>query len=392
MSAKILGLVKEASVPGRTTLVAIDGLTCAGKGFSSGQFLSGLRSLSMEAQDEISDIAELIRADDGLVELVLTTPAQRLLPALRERSEAQLIVQAIDQHLERYGHQISTLDFAEPTLAEDPSPVMLNLKAVVQDTDHDPAATQIDLARRRQAALREAKQAFSDEDWRELCDFLWLMKRVYPDRDQALFYLGAGWPTLRRLALELGRRLVEAGTLTQPDDLFYLWKAELEEAMAARQAGQALPELKERVAEQRELQQARMRLVPPNTVPPEEGWGPGYGKTANDADSDILNGNACSPGQTTARASLVMSPADFAKMQPGTILVCPITTPAWTQLFSQARGLVTDIGSILTHGSIVAREYNIPAVLGLGIATKRIKHGQMIRVDGDNGVVALLDE
>ncbi len=363
-----------------------------GKGFSSGQFLSGLRSLSMEAQGEISDIAELIRADEGLVELVLTTPAQRLLAALRERSEAALIVQAIDQHLQRYGHQISTLDFAEPTLAEDPLPVMLNLKAVARDTNHDPAATQIDLARRRQAALREAKQAFSDEDWRELCEFLWVMKRVYPDRDQALFYLGAGWPTLRRLALELGSRLVEAGTLTQADDLFYLWRAQLEEAMAARQAGQALPELKERVAEQRELQQARMRLVPPNTVPPEEGEGPGWGKTANDADSDSLNGNACSPGQITARASLVMSPADFAKMQPGTILVCPMTTPAWTQLFSQAKGLVTDIGGILTHGSIVAREYNIPAVLGLGIATKRIKHGQMIRVDGDNGVVALLDE
>jgi phosphohistidine swiveling domain-containing protein len=363
-----------------------------GKGFSSGQFLSGLRSVSMEAQDEISDIAELIRADDGLVELVLTTPAPRLLPALRERSEAALIVQAIDQHLARYGHQISTLDFAEPTLAEDPSPIMLNLKAVVQDSDHDPAATQIDIARRRQTALREAKQTFSAEDWRELCDFLWLMKRVYPDRDQALFYLGAGWPTLRRLALELGSRLVEAGTLTRPDDLFYLWKAQLEEAMAARQAGKALPELKERVAEQRELQQTRLRLLPPDAVPPEEGWGPGWGKTANDADSDSLNGNACSPGQITARASLVLSPADFAKMQPGTILVCPMTTPAWTQLFSQAKGLVTDIGSILTHGSIVAREYNIPAVLGVGIATKRIRHGQLIRVDGDHGVVVLLDE
>ena len=123
-----------------------------GKGFSSGQFLSGLRSLSMEAQDEISDIAGLIRADEGLVELVLTTPAQRLLPALRERSEAELTVQAIDQHLERYGHQITTLDFAEPTLVEDPLPVMLNLKAVVQDTNHDPAATKIDIAKRRQTA------------------------------------------------------------------------------------------------------------------------------------------------------------------------------------------------------------------------------------------------
>ena len=295
-------------------------------------------------------------------------------PLINYHSEAQLTVQAIDQHLARYGHQISTLDFAEPTLAEDPLPVMLNLKAVVQDTDHDPAATQIDLARRRQAALREAKQAFSDEDWRELCDFLWLMKRVYPDRDQALFYLGAGWPTLRRLALELGRRLAEAGTLTQPDDVFYLWRAQLEEAMAARQAGQALPELK-----------GTCRRTARTSAGAHAAWchrtrchrkkvsGPGWGKTANDADSDSLNGNACSPGQITARASLVMSPADFAKMLPGTILVCPMTTPAWTQLFSQARGLVTDIGSILTHGSIVAREYNIPAVLGLGIATKRIK-------------------
>jgi phosphohistidine swiveling domain-containing protein len=384
----VMGMLRGAE----TTFQVFLQKAAPGKGLSSGQFLSGLRSLSMEAQDEISDIAGLIRADDGLVELVLTTPAQRLLPALRAHSKAELIVQAIDQHLARYGHQISTLDFAEPTLVEDPSPVMLNLKAVVQDTNHDPAATQIDIARRRQTALREAKQAFSAEDWRELCEFLWVMKRVYPDREQVLFYLGAGWPMLRWLALELGSRLVEAGTLTQPDDLFYLWKAELEEAMAARQAGQALPELKERVAVQRELQQARLRLVTPDAVPPEEGWGPGWGKTANDADSDSLNGNACSPGQITARASLVMSPADFAKMQPGTILVCPMTTPAWTQLFSQAKGLVTDIGSILTHGSIVAREYNIPAVLGVGIATQRIRHGQLIRVDGDNGVVALLDE
>ena len=87
-----------------------------------------------------------------------------------------------------------------------------------------------------------------------------------------------------------------------------------------------------------------------------------------------------------------MSPADFGRMEPGTILVCPITTPAWTQLFSQAKGLVTDIGGILTHGSIVAREYNIPAVLGLGIATQKISHGQMIMVDGDAGTVSLLDD
>jgi pyruvate,water dikinase len=78
-------------------------------------------------------------------------------------------------------------------------------------------------------------------------------------------------------------------------------------------------------------------------------------------------------------------------MEPGTILVCPTTTPAWTPLFSQARGLVTDVGGILAHGSIVAREYDIPAVLGTGVATQRIRSGQRIRIDGDAGTVTLLD-
>ena len=76
-------------------------------------------------------------------------------------------------------------------------------------------------------------------------------------------------------------------------------------------------------------------------------------------------------------------------MQPGTVLVCPTTTPAWTPLFSQARALVTDIGGILAHGSIVAREYGIPAVMGTGIATQRIKSGQQMTVDGDTGTVEL---
>jgi rifampicin phosphotransferase len=363
-----------------------------GKGFTSGQFLSGLRSISMEAQDEVGDIAEMIKTDDALVALVATTPPQRLLLVLREEDSAALIVQTIDQHLARYGHQINTLDFVEPTLVEDPTPLMLNLKAVVLDPDHDPAAKQMELARRKQTALREAKETFSGADWKELCEFLWIMKRIYPDRDNALFYLALGWPTLRRFALELGRRLVEVGTLQAPDDLFYLRRAQLQDAIAAHQDGKAMPALQTSVTEQRELRAARMRLVPPDAVPPEEGEGPGWGKVANDADSNVLNGNACSPGQVTARASLIMSPADFGRMEPGTILVCPMTTPAWTQLFSQAKGLVTDIGGILTHGSIVAREYNIPAVLGLGIATQKISHGQMVTVDGDAGTVSPLED
>ena len=94
----------------------------------------------------------------------------------------------------------------------------------------------------------------------------------------------------------------------------------------------------------------------------------------------------------TGVASVIMTPDDFDQMKPNSILVCPLTTPAWTQLFPHAIGLVTDIGSILAHGSIVAREYGIPAVLGVGDATQRIKSGQKIALDGDRGLATLLDD
>ncbi len=105
-----------------------------------------------------------------------------------------------------------------------------------------------------------------------------------------------------------------------------------------------------------------------------------------------LEGFAVSPGQVIAPASVIRSPEEFEQMAAGTILVCPTTTPAWTPLFAQATGLVTDIGGALAHGSIVAREYGIPAVMGTGEATQRIKSGDLIRVDGSSGTVTLLDE
>jgi rifampicin phosphotransferase len=111
----------------------------------------------------------------------------------------------------------------------------------------------------------------------------------------------------------------------------------------------------------------------------------------NEPAGAVLRGFAVSPGRVSAPASVIRSPADFSEMEPGTILVCSTTTPAWTPLFSQARGLVTDVGGVLAHGSIVAREYGIPAVLGTGTATTRIRSGQTILVDGDAGTVTLVD-
>ena len=113
---------------------------------------------------------------------------------------------------------------------------------------------------------------------------------------------------------------------------------------------------------------------------------------ANDDSSNEMRGFAVSSGLVTGKASVILNATDFDKMEPGTILVSPLTTPAWTQLFAHAIGLVTDMGSILAHGSIVCREYGIPGVLGVGNGTKRIAHGQTITIDGDAGIVMIHDE
>ena len=204
------------------------------------------------------------------------------------------------------------------------------------------------------------------------------------------------WPVLRPLALELGSRLTDAGTIGEPDHVFYLHTEELKKAIEARKENKAVSEYVQLTAERFELREARKRLHPPGTVPFDASDDPGvkFKETqfVNDPDSNTMEGVPVSPGTITAPASLIKTPAEFDQMRPGSILVCPMTNPAWTPLFAHASGLVTDMGGILGHGSIVAREYGIPAVVGTGTSTVRIKHGQMISIDGDTGVVTLLDD
>jgi rifampicin phosphotransferase len=252
------------------------------------------------------------------------------------------------------------------------------------------------MARERDQLVEDTLRSLDPVRRRPFQSLLRWAQRLTPYREEALFYLGSAWPPLRGLALALGRRLAEAGSLATPDDVFFLESVELAEAIQARAAGQARPDLARLARERRELREARKRLHPPAAVPP--GTGLKFGpfdlsgletQKRNVGTGPVLKGFAVSPGRVTAPASVILSPADFGKMVPDTVLVCPTTTPAWTPLFALASGLVTDIGGVAAHGSIVAREYGIPAVMGTGNGTQRIASGQVVTVDGDAGTVVL---
>ncbi|MDE0419797.1 MAG: PEP-utilizing enzyme [Gammaproteobacteria bacterium] len=359
--------------------------------FISGSFLSGFPSKTLEAEFALRAIAQVIRSDPTLTELLIVTPAPRLLDAIRQHPGAGSVREAIDAYLHDFGRQVFNLDFAEPALAEDPLPLAVSLKALVRDPGHDLATRQKEVARTRRRAFAAALRFFKGRRRLEFLRAYWTARINYPAREEALFHLGLAWSTFRPLALELGRRLVAGGTFDRSDDVFHVTGEDLARAIEAKANDLPLPELADTAAEQRGLRALRFRMDQPAAIPPVKHKGPLSTVVSNAEGEDVLRGFAVSPGTVTGTASVVLTPNDFGKMKPGSILVCPLTTPAWTQLFPQAIGLATDIGSILAHGSIVAREYGIPAVLGIGNVTQRVKSGQRIAVDGNRGTVTILD-
>jgi pyruvate,water dikinase len=214
-------------------------------------------------------------------------------------------------------------------------------------------------------------------------------------REDSIFDIGLGYPVLRGLLTELGRRFVGAGAIAEAGDIYWLERAEVERAAEALDRGEALENLTDRIQERRAVWQAKKRLVPPQQLPTKgrvmgiktDAFMP---VSAEDQTGDAIKGVAASPGQVTATARVLLGPEDFHQMQPGDILVAEITTPAWTPLFAMAAGVITDVGGPLSHGSIVAREYGIPAVLGTGVATQRIRSGQTVTVDGSAGEITFV--
>jgi len=201
---------------------------------------------------------------------------------------------------------------------------------------------------------------------------------------------------VRRVLLEFGRRLCEAGAIAQYSDVFYLTLDEVRALAAAPHGGdhRALVELRRREVDHFQAITPPPALGADNGLPPEDPMSRFFGKffgappAAADA-PDVLKGNPGSPGTARGPAKVVRSLSDAAKLQRGDVLVAETTAPSWTPLFATAAAIVTDAGGVLSHCAVVAREYGIPAVVGMGRATMTIRDGQIVEVDGDAGFVRI---
>ncbi|RPI58232.1 MAG: phosphoenolpyruvate synthase, partial [Chloroflexi bacterium] len=293
------------------------------------------------------------------------------------------------------GHSLYDLDFAKALPMDEPQPLLEVHKLFLRGEGTDPYERQRAMVERREQAVQAAMGRLKGL---RLRFFRWILRWAQTFaliREDSIFDISLAYPVLRQMLHELGRRLAAAGVIARANDVYWLELAELEAEATALDHGGAPGSLSGRVEERKRIWRAEKRATPPQKLPPKARimgikTDAFLAVSADEQTGDVLKGVAASPGQVTGSACVLLGPEDFSLMEPGAVLVAESTTPAWTPLFAMAAGVVTDIGGPLSHGSIVARANGIPAVLGTGVATLRIRSGQLVTVDGSAGTVTLV--
>ena len=349
-------------------------------------FVLGFDSEPIRAEKSLYDLATWTRGQQELTESLLSLPAQQF---LEQAAASEDLVwhewhTRFQAHLNAYGHTVYNLDFMNPVPADDPVPLLETLRFFVSGKGADPYERQRHFAKRREEAMAAVLARLDPVRARTFRRLLHWAQSAAPIREDALADVGLAWPQVRRMLLEIGRRLQQVGVINEPSDVFWLQRTEIDESLGS---------LADEVERRKQVWRGQLRATPPQLLP-KGAWGDMFRRwmpaASEEQTGDLIKGIGGSMGTVTAPARVLGGPQDFGQMQPGDVLVASITTPAWTSLFAMAAGVVTDIGGPLSHSSIVAREYGIPAVLGTAVATRRIRSGQLIRVDGDAGTVKLL--
>jgi pyruvate,water dikinase len=281
--------------------------------------------------------------------------------------------------------------FADPTDTQRPAIVSLDwVHPAMPPAGTAPAATHARVVEARHAAEAAAFDALTPTP-RRLRSFRRLLadaQHLVPIREEQMTELTTAWPILRRAVLRIGEALAGRGAITHADDVFYLTRDEALAAVAGDDRDRTVD-----VASRQATRREQARLVPPplvGRVNPimKKVWDAFPGMIgAVRSDTALVSGVPAASGRASGLVRVIRGPDEFDALEPGEILVAPLTAPAWTPLFRRAAAVVTDVGSAAAHASIIAREYGIPAVVGCSDATSRLRTGMRVTVDGSTGNV-----
>ena len=340
------------------------------------------------------ETARVLRTEPETVDRFATTDTARLVADYRSGKLPPTAQAAVARFLERYGMRgVGEIDMGRRRWEQDPMPVFQVLKSYLQI---DPARSpDIVFQRGVETADRAAKQlvaavALAPGGWFKAKQARVLIERFRELgglRESPKFAVVRWMGVFRQALVAFGSRFVEQGVLGDAEDVFYLHLPELEAL------GRGQPrDWRALIAERRGTYERELRRKQVPRVMLSDGTA-FYDAPASavDASPNTLAGSPVSAGTVEGVVHVVFDP-HRVQLVPGEILVCRATDPAWTPLFLSAGGLVMQVGGMMTHGSVVAREYGIPAVVGVQQATERLKTGQRVRVDGSSGRVTILSE
>jgi pyruvate,water dikinase len=332
-----------------------------------GKLISGVTgNATMETNTALWDLAQKAKASPAVSDLLRRYSEQEVQRHLERNPEGRAFLREMEQFLEVYGHREIRMDILFPTWGEDPTPVLNFVRAYLDaDADQSPHRQQARLVAEREELTETVKERLGqDRVGRYLIWslFRWLLGHTQihtRERDTMHFEMTRIIPHARRMMLELGRRWCERGLIEQT------------------------------VRANRDEFETNNRRPWPVIIRSSEEV---YAEVATAGDEEVdgqRRGVAGSPGVVTGVARVIRGPEEFGKLQNGEILVAPLTNPVWTPLFAIASAVVTEVGGILSHGAIVAREYGIPAVMSVANATQVVREGQTVTVDGNRGIVYL---
>jgi rifampicin phosphotransferase len=365
--------------------------------------LQGFHTRSVDAARGLWALSRTALANPTLQDLFGTKQGPALLAALDESEEGRDFRRQLDEFLFEFGWRSDAVyDLADVPWREDPSIPLLSIKAMLElDESDDPEVQYQHNVATRERLLASLRDKLADDpDTMAKFDELYEAARYsFPLTEDHAFYIDQLYISVfRRFVLAIGDRLVAKGVFDAAADVHFLYRDEVVDALT--NGG----DRRDVVAERRASFERACAVSPPTELgtmpPPPEVPDPfmdalvyrllGIVPPEENTDPNVLKAVAGSPGVYTGKARVCRSLAQaIDELDEGEVMVCEMTLPPWVPAFSVAGAVVADVGGILSHSAIVAREYGLPAVVGTNIGTTVIKDGQTITVDGNKGVVYL---
>jgi pyruvate,water dikinase len=361
----------------------------------SSELMQGIPNKSLESGIAVWELSREVKERPEVAQLLRTENSSRFLEGLSAVKGGREFSELLSAFLDEHGHRNESFnELSMPTWREDPSFALTLLRRYLDASDDaSPAAMHRSVVKRRDERLAEVEHTLASEPEKLEKFRAWLksaQQRTVVLEDHNFYIDQRGWSAARGPCLVVGKRLAEQGSIAATDDVFYLRGEEIAEA-----AANPLLQLQGRVAERRAERERWLHVLPPleigrGVVPENVAFDRFWGPKQNEPQTDgLVKGVAASRGQKRGTARVILTLEEAERLGPGEVLVTYATAPPWTPLFAVAGAVVTDVGGVLSHCAVVAREYGIPAVVGAQFATQRIPDGALVTVDGTNGTIQL---